>query len=110
MSSRQGCAAAAMVAAAPAPRTFFSPTTATSVSASPLATPPALRRSAARALTTSLPVVSHNPINVFPLPLGPPPGATLAGQHLVGRARSPLTGAVRLRLGPRPGLLEGVDH
>jgi hypothetical protein len=55
-------AAAAIVAAASASRTFFSSTTATSVRARPDATPPALRRSAASALTTSLPVVSQSPI------------------------------------------------
>ena len=52
-----------MVAAASASRTRFSSTTTIRVSAMPLATPPALRRSAASALTTSLPVVSHSPIN-----------------------------------------------
>ena len=64
MSSRHGCAAAAVAAAVSASRTRFSSTTATRVSASPLATPPALRRSADSALTTSLPVVSHSAIMV----------------------------------------------
>ena len=62
MSSRHGCIAAAVAAAVSASRTRFSSTTATSVRARPLATPPALRRSADSAFTTSVPVVSHKAI------------------------------------------------
>src|SRR5690348_1531970 len=115
MISRHGCAAAAVAAALSASRTRRSSTEATRVRAWPLATPPALRRSAPSALMTSLPVVSHSAITSAPRRLAaraswPAPRAALAGQHLVGRPRAPLAGPVRERGGAGPRPLQRVDH
>src|SRR5690242_17667441 len=99
-----------MVAAASASRTCRSSTTATSVRARPLARPPALRRSEASALTTSPPVVSHNPIIDFPpCRSGSAPASAFAFQHFVGRAGAPLAGPVGLGGGAGPGRFERVD-
>ena len=87
-----------MVAAASASRTRFSSTTTTSVSASPLATPPALRRSAGERLDD----LAAGGVPQSTCDSCPPPGAAVAGQHLVGRARAPLAGPVRLRRACRP--------
>ena len=59
MSTRIGCRDAAIETAASTSAASFSAITTTSVSASPLVTPPPVRRSAASALTTAVPVVSH---------------------------------------------------
>ena len=67
MISRHGCAAAAVAAAVSASRTRFSSTATIRVSASPLATPPALRRSADERLDHLVPVVSHSAIMVPPI-------------------------------------------
>src|SRR5262249_27674870 len=144
MISRHGWAAAAVAAAVSASRTRRSSTEPTRVRASPLATPPALRRSAESALTTSSPLVSHSAITGLSDSLvprrpdatstgpatrrlhqrvgslstprrrsarsGPPPGMSVAGEHLVGRARPPFAGPVRERGGSGPRLFERVDH
>src|SRR5437762_4854080 len=133
MSSRSGCCWAALAAASSAAWTSVSSTTTTSVSAQPEVTDPPLRRSAASALTTAVPVVSHSvvtgssspcrppqfwPPPFWPPPAGrrpvpgswPPPGPAVAGQHLVGLLRAPLAGPVRVRRGGRPVLLQRVDH
>src|SRR3954447_17831033 len=115
-SSRHGCAAAAMVAAVSASCTRFSSTTTTSDSASPLASAPDARRSASNACSTSLPLVSHRVVAIrayFPSqsrPSWPPPDAPIAGEHVVGLVRAPLTGAVLLRRAVCPECLERVDH
>ncbi len=97
MSSRHGWAAAAVVAALSATPTCFSSTTTTRVSARPKASAPAERRSAANALTTSEPVVSHRVvIGRLPGPsvhgpsestvLQSPPGAPAAGGGAIALA------------------------
>src|SRR5690606_14556908 len=132
-SNRHGCAAAATVAASSTALTGVvrcpgrSSTTAIRVNTSPLVTP-SLRRAAASSRTTSAPVVSHSAATAtlrsapslrcvdLPLPASrrqrsrAPPGPAVAGEQLIGAARTPFAGPVRLRLGACPRLLQRVDH
>src|SRR5262249_26853189 len=101
---RQGCMAAAIVAASSTWRIRVASTTTITVTASPLATPPALRLSAASFLTTSEPLVSQSASMS-----GPPPLVAVPREHLIGLSRAPLAGAVEVRHGPGPGRLERVD-
>src|SRR5690349_13713404 len=106
---RMGCLLAASVAASSASCTSRSSTTTTSVNALPLVTAPPVRRSAARALTTAVPVVSHSVVTRSHSSRSTP-FAAVTGQHLVCFLWSPLTCAVQVGGLAGPEFLERVDH
>src|SRR6185437_12189717 len=122
MITRIGCLAAAVATAASTSAVSFSSSTTIRVSASPEVTAPPVRRSAASACTTAVPVVSHSVVTANPLLARssparskparswPPPPSAVPGQHRVGRLRPPLAGPVGLRLLAGPELLQRIDH